>query len=277
MGLKSILITGCGPKGIGAALAKAFHMRGHTVFATGRSPAEIDPELASLGCRTLTMDVTSTTSIATAVRFVEAASHGRLDILVNNAGVLQVAPFADMSVEAARATFEINVLGVWAVTHAFLPQLLAARGIVANLCSVNQVFCPPFLAAYNASKAAVEALGRTLRRELMPLGVRVVALKTGSVRTPLFDTSKAVLPERSLYAPLRQWIESKGFLAQARFVEVEDYARSVVDDLLVDEPRAVIWRGGLATVAWLLSWAGWETMLDWSMIKGNQLDRLKPV
>ncbi|KAF8183841.1 hypothetical protein K438DRAFT_1907952 [Mycena galopus ATCC 62051] len=223
MGLKTILITGCGPNGIGSALAKEFHMRGHTL--------------------------------------VQEATHGRLDILINNAGILHIGPFADMPVEAARATFEVNVLGTWAVTQAFLPFLLAARGVVANLCSVNQVFCPPFLAAYNASKAAVEAMGRTLRRELAPLGVRVVVLKTGSVRTPLFNGSKTVLPEGSLYTPLKQWIESKGFLGQARFVEAEVYAKGVADDLLREHPRAVIWRGGLATLAWVLSWAGWETMM----------------
>ncbi|KAJ7200232.1 hypothetical protein B0H12DRAFT_1036822 [Mycena haematopus] len=269
---KTILITGCGANGIGAALAKEFHMRGHTVFATGLN---VDPELVALGCRTLTMDVTSAASIASAVSKVEAATGGRLDILINNAGVLHIAPFTDMSVDAARVTFEVNVLGVWAVTQAFLPQLMATRGIVANLCSVNEVFCPPFLAAYNASKAAVEALGRTLRKELASFGVRVIALKTGSVRTELFETNKTVLPEGSLYTPLKQWIESRGFLGQARFIEPKDYAKAVANDLLKARPQAVIWRGGLASLAWALSW-GWETMLDSSMIKGNHLDKLTP-
>ncbi|KAJ6520467.1 hypothetical protein C8R45DRAFT_61186 [Mycena sanguinolenta] len=272
MGLKTILITGCGAKGIGAALAKEFHMRGHTVFATARNP---DPELVALGCRTLTMDVTSADSIASAVSEVEAATNGHLDILINNAGVMHVAPFSDTSVEQARALFEVNVLGVWAVTQAFLPQLLAARGIIANLCSINEVFCPPFVAAYTASKVAVEALSRTLRKELAPLGVRVVALKTGSVRSTLFERDKTVIPEGSLYAPLKEWIEARGFLGSAKFVEAKDYAKAVADDLLKDRPRAVIWRGGLASVAWFLSW-GWETMLDSGMIKGAHLDKLTP-
>jgi len=277
MGLKTVLITGCGPNGIGSALAKEFHMRGHTVFAAGHTSAGIDPALTTLGCRTLAIDVTSPPSIASAVQAVQEATHGRLDILINNAGCQRVAPFADMPVEAARAMFEVNVLGVWAVTHAFLPMLLAARGVVANLGSINEVFCPPFMAAYNASKAAVEAMGRTLRRELAPLGVRVVVLKTGSVRSRLFDNSKTVMPEGSLYKPLQEWIESRGFLGQARFVEAEVYAKGVADDLLREHPRAVIWRGGLATLAWVLSWAGWETMMDSAMIKGNRLDKLKPV
>lgn len=264
MPLKTVLITGCGPNSIGAALAREFHLRGHCVFATGRSGPDIDPTLAPLGMQTLVLDVTSETSISSAVSTVSAAGHphARLDMLINSAGLLQLLPFADTPAAEARHVFEVNVVGVWAVTRAFLPLLLEAQGLVANLASVNAVFCPPFMAAYNASKAAVEAFGRSIRRELAPLGVRVVNLKTGSVRSGLFGNAAAtVLPERSLYAPLRQWIESRGFLEVASYMETEDYARAVATDLLRDNVRPVIWRGGLVFLAWLFSWFGWETIM----------------
>lgn len=259
---KTVLITGCGPGGIGSALAHEFHMRGHRVFATGRSASEIDPALAHLGVRTLVLDVTSETSTDDAYKAIATATGGRLDILINNAGLLHIMPFADTPVADMRRVMDVNVLGVWAVTHAFLPLLLEAKGIVANLCSVNQVFCPPFLAAYNASKAAVEAMSRTLRRELAPLGVRVVIIKTGSVRSRLFENSTpTVLPDRSLYAPLRDWIEGRGFATMARFMDIEDYAKAVVSELLKDGVRPVIWLGGLVWIAWFLSWFGWETIM----------------
>jgi 1-acylglycerone phosphate reductase len=259
---KTVLITGCGPNGIGSSLAQEFHMRGHCVFATGRSASEIDPILTNLDIQTFPLDVTSEDSITTAVATISAATGGRLDILINNAGILQVMPFADTPAAQARQVMEINVIGVWAVTHAFLPLLLESRGLVANLGSINEVFCPPFHAAYNASKAAVEAMGRTVRRELAPLGVRVVTLKTGSVRSGLFGNAAATkLPEQSLYAPLREWIEGRGFMKSARFIELDDYAKSVVSDLLTDDVRPVIWRGGLVYIAWFLSWFGWETIM----------------
>jgi NAD(P)-dependent dehydrogenase (short-subunit alcohol dehydrogenase family) len=262
MPLKTVLITGCGANGIGSALAQEFHMRGHRVFATGRSASEIDPALSRLGMQTLLLDVTSDESINDAVAAVTAATGGGLDILVNNAGLLHVMPFADTPVADLRRIMEVNVIGVWAVTRAFLPLLLEAKGLVANLGSINQVFCPPFLAAYNASKAAIEAMGRTLRRELAPFGVRVITLKTGSVRSGLFENATpTVLPEHSLYAPLKNWIESRGFSASARFIDVEDYAKAVVTDLLKDNVRPVIWRGGLVWIAWVFSWFGWETIM----------------
>jgi NAD(P)-dependent dehydrogenase (short-subunit alcohol dehydrogenase family) len=110
--------------------------------------------------QTLLLDVTSQDSINEAVKTVTAATGGRLDILINNAGLLQVMPFADTSVSDVRRLMDVNVIGVWAVTHAFLPLLLEAKGLVANLCSTNEVFCPPFLAAYSASKAAFDESSR---------------------------------------------------------------------------------------------------------------------
>lgn len=277
MPLKTILITGCGTNGIGSALARQFHMRGHTVFASGRSASalDLDPELAVLGCRTLVLDVTSAASIEAAVASVGEATGGRLDIVINNGGVISVMPFADTPADEVRRVFDVNVLGAAAVTRAFLPLLLAARGVVVFMGSVNEVLCPPFTAVYNASKAAVESLARSIRRELAPLGIRVVIAKNGAVRTGLFANAPATLPPGSLYEPLRQYIEGKEFLRG--FVEVDDFAAQLAGDLLRENPRSVIWRGGLVWIAWVLSWLGWETMLV-SIISGSlsTADRLWP-
>ncbi|CAJ2508887.1 Uu.00g139130.m01.CDS01 [Anthostomella pinea] len=291
MPLKSVLITGCSPHGIGAALATEFHLRGHRVFATGLSETDLEP-LRALGTETLVLDVTSASSIAAAMAHVQKATGGTLDMLVNNAGVMHIMPFADTDVADARRVFEVNVLGVFAVTRAFVPLLVtaaaAARGgnggggggasdaIVANLGSVNAVLRPPFLGAYNASKAAVECLGASIRTELAPLGVRVVTVKTGSVRTGLFDNAPPTrLPDDSMYGPAREFIEGRKMLKSARFMDVEVYARNVVDELLRPAVRHVVWKGGLSTVAWILSCVGWEGMMDSTLIKGNLLDRIR--
>ncbi|KAI1851315.1 hypothetical protein JX265_000451 [Neoarthrinium moseri] len=283
---KTVLITGCGPRGIGRALATEFQLRGHRVIASGLNESLLAP-LKDMGMDTVPMDVTLESSIENAASQVARLADGKLDILINNAGVMHIMPFADTSLADVRRVFNVNVLGVVAVTQAFLPLLMAdvaastddgaQRSIVANLGSVNEVFCPPFFSAYNASKAAVEALGRTMRRELAPLGVKVVTLKTGSVRSDLFAnaTGPLRLPDGSLYEPVRGWVEERGMLDRGGFVEADEYARKVVDELLRPRVRSVIWAGGLALLAWFLSWLGWEDMMDGEMIKGNGLIKIK--
>ncbi|KAI0532009.1 short-chain dehydrogenase/reductase [Xylaria digitata] len=283
---RTVLITGCGPSGIGTALATEFHLRGHRVFASGLSESLLT-HFKDIGIEILVLDVTSKHSIEAAVTRIASATGGKLEILINNAGVMHIMPFADTDVEVARKLFDVNVLGVFAVTKAFLPLLLAAadthraqderiRPLVVNIGSVNEVFRPTFFSIYNASKAAVEALGGTIRTELAPLGVQVVTIKTGSVRTSLFDNAAPTrLPEDSLYQPAKAWIEGRKMLSTGRFISAEDYAKKVVTELLQPSVKRIIWAGGLSTVAWLLSWIGWEGILDGVYIKQNQLDGIR--
>ncbi|KAI1136425.1 putative short-chain dehydrogenase/reductase [Hypoxylon sp. FL0543] len=281
---KTILITGCGPGGIGSALAAEFHMRGHRVIATGLSE-KLLAHLRDRGMETAVLDVTSTASIEQAASHVSQLTGGTLDILINNAGLLHIMPFADTSVEDARRLFDVNVLGVIAVTQAFIPLLLAAatsagknseRGgpLVANICSINSEVRPPYFSIYNATKAAVEVLSGTIRPELAPLGIRVVVVKTGAIRSEFFNnTPRLKLPEDSLYRPAREFIEGRKVLEQAPYMETEAYARKVVDALLRPSVRPVVWQGALATFGWILSWFGWEGMLDGLYIRLNELDK----
>ncbi|KAJ7726674.1 short-chain dehydrogenase/reductase [Mycena maculata] len=273
---RTVFITGCGPFGIGSALATEFHMRGHRVIASGREASRLTG-LKDLGIETLVMDVTSQDSIDAAVAHVRTLTDSKLDILINNAGRNLVLPFTDTSLDDARRVFDINFFGLFAVTRAFLPMLLGAEGtsIVANMGSVNEIFCPPFFSVYSASKAAVEILGTTIRKELAPLGVRVVTLKTGSVHSNLFKNALPTkLPEDSLYASMKDFIERRSMLEQGRFVAPEAYAKAVVTQLLRPSVKHIIWRGGLSTVAWVMSWFGWEGMIDRQMIKGYGLDKV---
>ncbi|KAI1397738.1 putative short-chain dehydrogenase/reductase [Hypoxylon fuscum] len=280
---KTVLITGCGPGGIGSALATEFYMRGHRVIASGLSD-QLLAHLQDRGIETTVLDVTSQPSIEQAVAHVTKLTGGTLDILINNAGVLHVMPFADTSVDAARRLFDINVLGVFAVTRAFLPLLLASAkknrangggdALVANIGSVNSEIRPPFFGIYNASKAAVEVLGASIRPELAPLGVRVVTVKTGSIKSELFSNAPATrLPEDSLYQPVREFVEGRKMLEKAPYTEPEAYAKKVVDELLRPSVKHVIWQGGLTTFAWILSWFGWEGMMDGIYIRENKLDK----
>ncbi|KAL1892630.1 NADPH-dependent 1-acyl dihydroxyacetone phosphate reductase [Sporothrix stenoceras] len=273
---RSVLITGCSLGGIGDALAREFHNRGLQVFATARNMAKMT-ELEALGITTLEMDVTSPESIKTAVAQVATASGGKLDILINNAGLNHVMPFADCDLADIKRVLDTNIFGVFAVTQALLPQLIAARGVVATVSSINTVLNPPYQIAYNASKAAVNSLGHTLRIELAPLGVRVVTIVTGAVATHLFDNTdeRLHLPEGSIYTPLKERIEKKDFLDGITWTPARDYAREVASDLLRTSPKPVLWRAAMSTSTWFLNVFGWTGMLDSPMSKRVGLDKLK--
>jgi 1-acylglycerone phosphate reductase len=297
------LITGCGAGGIGAALAKEFHRRGCAVIATGRTTAETDPELLELSksngpisnggagsMHCFEFDVTDANSLSAAVRTFESLFPGRgLDILVNNAGICTASTFADTDVTDLMKLLNVNAIAPWVVTRAFLPLLRKAaqtdpsrtrQSLVVNLGSINSGLCPPFLSAYNASKAFVMAWSRTARRELSPFGIRVVVLKTGAVASALQANGMPLsseVPPDSWYLGIKEYIESWQFMSSGTFMQPDVYARSVAPQLLRAQPRAVIWEGGLAWITWLVDRLGWETMLDSIMTRESGMHKLGSV
>ncbi|KAI1819626.1 hypothetical protein F4861DRAFT_124915 [Xylaria intraflava] len=279
---KTALITGCSDGGIGAALAAEFQLRGLRVLATARDTSKM-AALAARGIETIALDVTSEASIAEAVAQAREKLNGRLDLLINNAGVHHILPLSDAKIADLRRVVDTNVVGSLAVTQAFIPLLLRrdsseGKSTIVMLGSINEVFTPPYQSAYNASKAAVHAVARTLRVELAPLGINCVTLMTGGVRTKLFENAPpSTLPADSLYAAVAGSIESREILRNAKWVDADEFARQVADELLRPRPRLDIWRGGLASVASWLAWLGWEGMLDSSVLKANHLDQVRLV
>ncbi|KAK5624695.1 hypothetical protein RRF57_000412 [Xylaria bambusicola] len=298
----TVLITGCSDGGIGAALAVEFQLRGLRVFATARDLSKM-ANLAALGVEMLELDVTSESSIEQAVAIVreklsvtssdpndngksntDQPPRGRLDFLINNAGVNHIMPFSDTKISDLSRVFNTNVIGSLAVTQAFIPLLMHQGGdsgataktksTVAMLGSVNEVFMPPYQLAYNTSKVAVHAAARALRVELAPLGIHCVTLVTGSVRTKLFENAPSKVPEGSFYAPVASRIEDREFLKDAYWVDADEFARQVVNELLKPKPKPEIWRGGLAKVASWLSWLGWDSVLESAILKANHLDEI---
>lgn len=262
MASKTILITGCSKGGIGDGLAREFKSRGLRVFAAGRDPAKM-AHLHDLGITVTVLDVTDSESVALAAETVRQATDGRgLDILINNAGVNHIMPFADCAVDDFRRVIDANVIGVFAVTQAFLPQLIDAKGTVANIGSVNEVFLPPFQAAYNASKAAIAAFSDTIRTELLPFGVKVVHIKTGAVASNLFRSERPgdKMPSGSMYSPCKDKIEDRAFLEGTKFATPEEYAKEVANDLL-GKPGPVLWRGPTAGIGRLLSYFAWPGIM----------------
>lgn len=259
---KTVLITGCSEGGAGAALAREFHSRGHRVFATSRNVTSLS-SLERLGIETIRLDVTAQDSIDAAAETVLKRTGGPLHILINNAALFSLMPLADARLDDARQVFETNVFGVLAVTQAFLPLLTKAEGtgLVANVGSISAELCPPWQGVYSASKAALTALGHTMRLEFSPLGVRVTTIVSGGVDTPLKIQAVAV-PEGSFYQSLAKSIETNKASKSFTPMGPGEYARTVVDDLLKPNPKPMLWRGAFALMAWTSTWLGWVGMMD---------------
>ena len=116
---------------------------------------------------------------------------GPLRALVNNAGIGLYAPVETLPLDVWRRTFEVNLFGHVAVTQALLPALLASSGRVVNISSLGGKIALPAGGAYSAAKFALEAVSDSLRREVAPLGVQVVVVEPGAVRTALLDSGTA--------------------------------------------------------------------------------------
>ena len=113
------------------------------------------------------------------------------------------------SVEDWRRQFEVNVIGLVAVTRACLPRLRASGGRIVNIGSIGGRMALPALGAYNASKFAVRAISDLLRQELRSLGVSVSLIEPGAIDTPIWGKSAADAEARAwepeveaVYAPL---------------------------------------------------------------------------
>ncbi|HEX2842724.1 SDR family oxidoreductase [Hyphomicrobium sp.] len=201
--MKTVLITGCS-SGYGLETARHFHAQGWNVIATMRTPrAGILPAADRL--RVLALDVTKPQSVAAALE-----ASGPIDVLVNNAGIGMFGAFEATPMSVVRNLFETNTFGAMAMTQAVLPQFRARRsGVIVNVTSSATLAPMPLVAAYTASKTAIEGFTGSLAHELAGFGIRVKLVEPGygpstrftqNVQTPIQET----IPET--YAPYAQSI-----------------------------------------------------------------------
>ncbi|MET0340995.1 MAG: SDR family oxidoreductase [Polyangiales bacterium] len=231
---KVVLITGCST-GIGRALALQLVQRGCHVFGSARNPATLSA-LQAAGGVALALDVTSQPSIDAAVAEVIARA-GRIDMLINNAGINTFGPVGEVAIADVARLFDTNVRGLVAVTQAVFPHMVKAkRGRIVNIGSVVGLLPTPFTGPYCASKAAVHTLSEVLRMEAAPLGIDVVVVQPGGVRSQIAESGASDLaryerPE-SLYHWARAGIAKRAGASQNNPVSAEDFAAEVVPKLL---------------------------------------------
>ena len=268
---KSVLITGCS-SGIGYALAREFKANGLRVFATARK-AESLTELASHGIEPLSLEVTSEDSIKALVAEVTSRTNGRLDLLVNNAGRNYTIPALDVDIEEIRETFETNLFAVMRMCQAFAPLLIEAKGTIVQIGSLAGVMPYVFGSVYNASKAALHSYSDTLRVELAPFRVRVVTVVTGGVRSNISRTHRT-LPQDSIYLPLTEEYEARQTHSQANAIPNEQYATSVVRQIL-GSSKDTIWEGGKSWLVWTIYCFFPRWVMDMAMSRMFKLWKLR--
>jgi NAD(P)-dependent dehydrogenase (short-subunit alcohol dehydrogenase family) len=243
---RSVLITGTST-GIGRSTALRLASSGWRVFAGVRKDLD-GRTLASEAegaLEPLILDVAKPASVARAVEQVSAATSGRLDGLVNNAGIYLGGPLELMKPEEIELTYAVNVTGLLLLTRACLPMLRAAQGRIVNVSSISGLVALPGVSVYAGSKHAVEAITDSLRVELGPFGVKVIAVEPGGVKTAIWDKgaerdkSARDDPEsaklRKLYAPLVQLLEKLN--ARPGGVTPETVAGAISSALESAKPR----------------------------------------
>jgi NAD(P)-dependent dehydrogenase (short-subunit alcohol dehydrogenase family) len=221
---RTALITG-GNQGLGKAFAFGLAAAGARVAISGRRGTANDAavaEAAALGHEfvSITADITDDSQVTRMTEHALDAFDGRLDVLVNNAGTCYHAPSFDVTDEQWSAVFDLNVRALWktslAVGRAMREQ---GSGSIINIGSLSGIIVnrPQWQPAYNASKAAVHHLTKSLAVEWAPHGIRVNAVAPGYVQTDMAPVDR---PEFQRY-----WIEDT---PQQRFALPEEIAPSVV-------------------------------------------------
>ena len=231
--MKTILITGCS-SGYGLETARHFHAKGWNVMATMRTPRDgllpLSPRL-----RVLPLDVTQPDSIARAL-----AAAGPIDVLVNNAGLGLFGAFEATPMATVREIFETNTFGSMAMAQAVLPAWRARRsGLLINVTSSATLAPFPLVAAYTASKTAIEGFTESLALELQAFGVRVKLVEPGYGPGTRFTANGAermqgLIPEA--YAPYAHEVFAS-FAQPAAVTSELDVAEAVWQAANDESPR----------------------------------------
>ncbi len=204
---KRVLVTG-GASGIGKAIAERMATAGAEIVLVDLNDNALHAVAEEFGhrgvrVRTYVLDVTDTSRIR-GLKEAVAADVGRIDVLVNSAGLVYGGGFLDVPLEQHLTTYRVNTLGLVAMTHAFLPDLIAGTdGHVVNVASASSYIGLPFGATYASSKWAVLGFSESLALELELQGhghVHVTAICPSYVATGLFDGAKAPRTTRLLTA-----------------------------------------------------------------------------
>lgn len=260
-----VIVTGASG-GIGFATSRALRERGAGVFGT-HLPSEDASPLKEIGVVPVPLDVTDADGVGRArQRVLQLLGDAPLAGLVNNAGIADGGPIEMADLDSVRRMLEVNVLGVFAVTQAFLPALREAKGRVVNVSSMSGRLAVPFLGAYCACKFALEAFSDSLRREMLPFGVRVVVVQPAITRTNIWDRAGDVdleLYRGTPYESVAAKVQKRMLKAKRKGLDPAVVAAAIVRGLTEADPptRIPVIREGKKRRFLLASWLP-DRMID---------------
>lgn len=190
---KVAIVTGAS-KGIGAEIARQLAAEGAAVVVNYSSSKEgadrVVDSIAEGGGKAVAIQANVARKSEVEALFAAAQkAFGRLDILVNNAGVYEFSPLEEITEEQFHRHFDVNVLGLLLATQEAARRFDAAGGSIINISSVVTSLTPPTSSVYTGSKGAVDAITRTLAKELGPRKIRVNAINPGMVETEGFTAA----------------------------------------------------------------------------------------
>ncbi|GAA2680735.1 SDR family oxidoreductase [Streptomyces aculeolatus] len=237
---KTAVVTGAS-RGIGLATVRTLTDEGARVVGAART---LTPELKETGAHALSADLSTEEGVATLMDGA-LAELGGIDLLVNNVGGSSERPAGFLDTEDAEWTrlFDLNLRSTVRVTRAALPSLIERGGAIVNVSSIAALRPGPVPVAYGATKAAVNALGKSLAEEFGPKGVRVNTVSPGVVRTPVWaDPEGAIgkmLAEAGMdHAEFLEQVPAKFGITTGRLAESEEVA-ALIAFLLSDVARNI--------------------------------------
>ena len=210
---RTALVTGAN-RGLGRAFAAALADAGADVVVVGRHDdrnREAADGIAQATGRRATPVAGDVTDPDDVRRIVDEAMtvHGRIDVLVNNAGICYHKPALEVPDEEFLDVFDVNVTGLWRMSRAVAPHMVdSGGGSIVNVGSISALIVnrPQWQPAYNASKAAVHQLTKSLAAEWAPHGIRVNAIAPGYVKTEMAPVDEPQFRERwILDAPMQRY------------------------------------------------------------------------
>ena len=240
---KNVIVTGAS-QGIGKAVAERFAEEGADVLVTGRRPEILDSVVAGIGAAggaawAFTADVSEDADVG---RSVAAAMErwGRIDVLVNNAGIGEEVPFLEIGVDSWDRVLGTNLRGAFLMAQAVArEQVRTGGGSIVHIASIDGSGGDGPYASYNASKAGLLGLSRTMALELAEHGIRVNCVSPGFTHTEM--TESAVPPELMEYlttrfarVPMRRLVTTAEIAAAVAFLASDDASAITGIDLTVD-------------------------------------------